>query len=160
MSDTINVDIDLLEVDEDAPDFIVQGTVIIFQGARYIVQKRNPVNYKIEDENGNKYNLRNTAPMKRAKNQHWNGNRVDDYSRIMREIDSGTFFQNGTIVQFKTAAERAKFPGVWVVVNKGDVNYKLYQLGGSDRFVRTHPSYIERAYGEWVPSTDGHVGQD
>lgn len=140
-----------LQIDPTAPNAIWQGTVIVFQNQRFIVEKVNPKNFRIQDEHGSTFNLGRTSSAKRAANQAWEGKRVDDYSRMVERFELLTL-KAGAVVEFIQAAHRRKYPSTYVITNVGPKNYKLHELGGegTNMVITTSPNLVRVVPGAWT----------
>lgn len=89
-----------------------------FHGTTYIVQKVNPKNVKLQDEDGNRVNA---SPFYLAPGRA-NPNDLGPCP------EPAVYFQNGTVVRLRNKAE------LFVVTGQTAKGYRIFPLGGSMRY--------------------------
>lgn len=121
---------------EQMKNFIVEGTVVIFQGKLFYVTKVARVNYQVIDENGGRFNLRRHSSVQRAPRQDaWTGERPNQYTKYLEAKATGAVL--GSIIEFTHAATAAKYPGQYVIIGQTGDKFRAAKLGGNNnQYVR------------------------
>lgn len=117
-------------------DWAHPGTLVMYRSTLYKVTKNNRVNLQVVDEDGKTWNLRKHPTVTYApEGTVWSGPEKSQKeerheARIEQRAIAAAAFSPGDTVEMKSATDRARFPGVYVLVKETTVGrFKLQRIG-------------------------------